>query len=488
MPTPTAEQQAAIDAFATGDDIVLQAGAGSGKTSTLRMLANAQPGKRGLYVAYNRAIKEDAARSFPSSVKCMTSHGLAFGTVGRRYTHRLGGSRQPANQVADILGITSPLHLGKDLAPLTRWQVARLALDAVKKFCFAADPELATRHVPRPAGYSWDQHKVLAQHVLPHAQTAWRDIVAIEGRLRFEHDHYLKIWALSEPRLNYDYLLFDEAQDANALVTGLILDQPHAQRIAVGDSSQAIYGWRGATDALATFPGKQLTLSQSFRFGPAVAEQANLWLDLLDAPLRLTGFEKISSRVEALHRPDAILTRTNAGAMAAAMRHMNNGLRVAIVGGGDAVRKMAYASIDLKAGRTTDHPELMAFTSWQQVQDYVQYEAEGSDLRPLVKLIDEHGPDAVIRAANGLVDERRAEITVSTAHKAKGREWATVQIGDDFHKPKPTETVLPSGEVREKTLVRRDEAMLAYVAVTRAREVLDNAGLAWAVDIDGIAP
>jgi ATP-dependent exoDNAse (exonuclease V) beta subunit len=64
-PTPTGEQQAIIDASQSGDDLVIEAGAGTGKTSTLRLLATAQPRRRGLYVASNKAIASDAKRSFP---------------------------------------------------------------------------------------------------------------------------------------------------------------------------------------------------------------------------------------------------------------------------------------------------------------------------------------------------------------------------------------------------------------------------------------
>ncbi|WP_329344851.1 hypothetical protein OG866_44610 (plasmid) [Streptomyces sp. NBC_00663] len=38
-PAPTAEQSGAIDAFRRGDHLVLQAGAGTGKTTTLSMIA-----------------------------------------------------------------------------------------------------------------------------------------------------------------------------------------------------------------------------------------------------------------------------------------------------------------------------------------------------------------------------------------------------------------------------------------------------------------
>ena len=88
-PTPTGEQQAIIDACQRGGNLVIEAGAGTGKTSTLRLVAATQPRRRGLYVAYNKATATDAKRSFPASVTCATAHSLAFRTVGRRFAHRL---------------------------------------------------------------------------------------------------------------------------------------------------------------------------------------------------------------------------------------------------------------------------------------------------------------------------------------------------------------------------------------------------------------
>ena len=50
----------------------------------------------------------------------------------------------------------------------------------------------------------------------------------------------------------------------------------HAQLVMVGDSAQAIYGWRGATDVMTGFDAEQLTLTRSFRFGPQIADEANV--------------------------------------------------------------------------------------------------------------------------------------------------------------------------------------------------------------------
>ena len=69
---------------------------------------------------------------------------------------------------------------------------------------------------------------------------------------------------------------------------------------------------------------------------------------------------------------------------------------------------------------------------------------------------------------------------MSTAHRSKGREWPAVRIHADFRAPKPDQktglVVLP-----------REEARLAYVAVTRAREQLDDTALAWVRDVTAVS-
>lgn len=470
--TPTAEQAAIIGAFGDDRNLVIEAGAGTGKTSTLKMIAASAPSRRGLYVAYNRAIADDAKRDFPASAQCSTAHSLAYGAVGRAYRNRLNGPRVPVRETARILGISEPLRLGeRTLAPN---QVARLAMEAVDRFCRSADPEPGPYCVPRKPGMdSPEDMRDLREILLPLARRAWADIAGQDGRLKFTHDAYLKIWQMSEPRLAADYILLDEAQDANPVILDVVTRQKDTQLIAVGDRSQAIYGWRGALDAMDWFPdARRLALSQSFRFGSAIADEANKWLAILGARLRLTGYDRISSVVAPLEAPDAILCRTNAEAVSRAMAAVGAGKATAVVGGGADIRRLAEAAITLKAGAGTDHPELMAFRTWGEVQDHAENDPGGGDLKVLVNLIDKHGPDAIISVISRLVDERRAQVVISTAHKAKGREWDGVQIASDFREPKQQED-------GKAGVIQREEAMLAYVAVTRAKLTLDRTGLAW---------
>jgi hypothetical protein len=149
---------------------------------------------------------------------------------------------------------------------------------------------------------------------------------------------------------------------------------------------------------------------------------------------------------------------------------------VALVGGGDDIVALARAARQLQAGEPVGHPELVGFGTWEDVQHYAEHDPAGSDLAVAVKLIDRHGPEAIVDAIRACVPEGEADRTISTAHKAKGREWSSVLVADDFREPRP------DPDTGEPGPIVREEAMLAYVTVTRAMGRLDVGSLAWIHD------
>ncbi|UQA34774.1 UvrD-helicase domain-containing protein [Streptomyces sp. HNA39] len=477
MHTPTPEQVHAADTFHAGRHLALQAGAGTGKTSTLCLLA-ADTQRRGRYLAFNKDIARDAAARFPSTVQCRTAHATAFAALGHRYADRLNSPRQPAWKTGQALGILRPVRIADH--EISQRTLSHNVLHTVTRFCHSSDATLVRHHVPRLRGLDRPaDHQQFAELVLPFAAKAWADLQRPDhGVVRFEHDHYLKMWALTGPRIEADFLFLDEAQDTNPVLEQVFIAQrEHAQLVMVGDSAQAIYGWRGATDVMTGFDAKQLTLTRSFRFGPQIADEANRWLALADAPIRLTGTTGLPAEVSSVDRPDAVLCRTNIGAMTEVMRLLGEGHRVALTRGGQQLARLAFAARDLKEGHRTHHPELVLFASWGDLQDYADHDPAGRDLQPFVDLVDTHGPNAILDAVSRLTEEAHADVTVSTAHKAKGREWPTVRIGNDFPQPKDPDAGPPAaGQTPE---VSDTDARLAYVAVTRARHRLDLGGLAW---------
>ncbi|MEU8526441.1 UvrD-helicase domain-containing protein [Streptomyces sp. NPDC048629] len=468
---PTEEQAEICDCCADGDDLVVEAGAGTGKTTTLKMAAAGMRG-RGLYLAYNRAIATEAKASFPKTVDCRTAHSLAYASVGRLYAGRLG-IRVPAWRTAELLRILEPLRVNKELSLVPR-TLARLASEAVDRFCHSAEEEVQLHHVAAIDGTTEAEMGLLRAEILPYARRLWQETQASSSPHRFTHDYYLKLWAMKKPVLRADYILLDEAQDSNPLVATLVQAQA-AQKIAVGDSSQSIYGWRGATDALATWPAKhRLRLTQSWRFGQQIADEANAWLAQIEDSIRLTGNPALNSVVvtDTMTAPDAILCYTNAGTMNMAMTALNAGFRPALVGGGSQINDLAQAALTLREGKPASHPDLIAFQNWEQLEEFANTEGAGSDLRTFVRLVNEYGPEVIIEAVGYLVPEEKADIVLSTAHRAKGREWDNVFVAQDFSVPK-------RGREDKLDPPRRDKAMLGYVTVTRAKKELDNLGLAW---------
>lgn len=477
---PTGEQQACIDLFASGATMVIEAGAGAGKTTVLRMIAQSAPDKRFQYVAFNKAIVDDCAGTMPQNVRCNTAHSLAFREVGKRYAHRLGGARQRPAEVAARLGLDPWACKMADDSPPKTLSPAYLAghvMAAVTRFCQTADERPGKQHFPYVTSIDltdpvtgkrqYTNNDLLHRDLLPALERAWADLSRLDGALRFGHAHYLKIWALSNPTIDADVILFDEAQDASGVMAGVVFAQETAQVVAVGDPQQEIYGWAGAENSIAKMidlghPVRRL--SQSFRFGPAVADAANEMLANLPTDMRISGLDSINSTVGPFEdrTPSVVLCRTNAGAMNELLVRLEQGLRPALVGGGGEIASFARGAADLMAGRSTSHPELSCFDTWGSVVAFVEQDAEGAELRLMVNLIDRYGVDTLLRALDRMPREIDADIVISTAHKSKGREWATVLIGSDF-----------GGMDRSDPA----EWRLKYVAVTRAKLHLDYSSL-----------
>lgn len=490
---PTSEQQAITGAYQRarkhrggGRGLVVNAYAGTGKTTILKMLATADPYAKFLYIAYNASAKKAAAASFPQNARCYTSHGLAFRPM-IHMAQRVGKGKKYVRgiELAKLMHITGPARLTPDkvLAP---GQLAGVVKATIRKFCYSADEQITRWHVPNDQKRFTDDEIAELRRIVPQiAQRAWdNDITTADGALPVDHDHYLKAYALTHPRLPGEVIALDEAQDSNPCVAAMILEQIQYGTlvIMVGDTYQAIYGWRGATDAMAsfaTYPGVEvLSLTQSFRFGEAIAAEGNKLLTLLGAPKPLRGFGQIDSRVGKIPGasgvPDAVLCRTNAEAFRRAIAYIAQGLKVAFPKGAGELIALTMGARDLKEGRPAEHPDLLAFATWGQVQDYAENEADGQDLKQFVELVDEHGPDELLDILSQIGSEEKgaqADVTISTAHSAKGREWRLVEIAGDFLPPKDPGKGIP-----------RETAMLLYVALTRPQYVLDCESVAW---IDG---
>ncbi len=252
-----------------------------------------------------------------------------------------------------------------------------------------------------------------------------------------------------------------------------------AQQIYIGDGFQSIYKWRGAVDAMEKAPGDKLPLTRSFRFGENVAAEANVILGMLGADLPLEGVAAEPGRIyddpELVEAFGAVLCRGNSGVLSETLGFLDRGKRVAVIGGTGEVVKTLRAAHELFDGGRPQHPELGLFDSWDELCEFAETD-DGAQLRPTVRVVERHGdgvPALCDRLQYDTVKEEAAEVVVSTAHKAKGREWPSVRLSDDFG-PLAVEDEETPGWFH----FRRDEAHLLYVSVTRGMEAVNLGGMA----------
>lgn len=482
---PTDEQAAVIEAAKTSARVAVEAYAGCGKTTTLELLARSLGDKQIVYTAFNKAIVESSRRKMPDNVSCRTTHSLAYHTHARR--NRLNGRRQLGYQQAQILGV-DPLvvPVGDRTRRLAPGWLAAVGMNTLNRWCDSADPEITTSHVAWPrvvaedATGNWGPAKrILAEVAVDIAQRAWEDVQAHNGRLNWQHGFYLKMFQLDGTVVDgCEMLMLDEAQDTNG-VTMAILEthaRAGAQLVLVGDKYQEIYAWRGAKNAMDLMKvDARVPLTGSWRFGSALAEIANLILvDTLGAKLPLRGLNASPGTVGPADRPDAYLARTNAAIIERAMLLRSQGIDTQIMGGTADILSFIRAAAKLQAGQRVEHADLGAFDNWEQVLEYVDNDPAGDDLALMVTLVAKYGTEKLLLAFER-TDEtsKKAQVILSTGHKAKGLEWPTVKLLDDFHGPRDGKIPVKAGE----HFTNPEAVRLLYVAATRAQSHLDVASV-----------
>lgn len=462
---PTREQAQACHLFDQELSFKIEACAGSGKTTTLKLLASRAPHRKGLYLAFNKAIQLEAAASFPDHVECRTAHSMAYRAVVTPPLRERLGRRLTPGALAGALGLDDWIE-----GELSAEGVCGRVLGAMSRFCASDARAPGLEHVRGLEGLE-ARHAAILEDILPTLLTrTWASLRDPSSPLPITHDVYLKIWALSRPRLPHDFVLFDEAQDASPVLLGLVEHWRAlgTQVVFVGDRYQQIYAWRGAINAMERVELEHTTaLTRSFRYGDAIAALANRVLihhrqvpSAIQGDPGRQGTVLVDSPCEA---PDAILCRTNAGLISALAHQLDAGRSVHVAGGVRGLIALLEGVEDLRRGRRPRAAELAAFSSWDELCAHAETES-GQDLVSLIRLVEAHELsellDLLERARD--VTPGEADVVVSTIHKSKGLEWDRVRLAPDFPLPEGAHERLAA-----------EDAHLLYVAITRARELID---------------
>ncbi|MFM0304601.1 3'-5' exonuclease [Paraburkholderia sediminicola] len=470
MLNPTNEQIAAIDAAASGAPVKLKAYAGATKTSTLTMIAERLADRRGKYLAFNKDIVADARRKFPANVSTQTWHSLAYSATDRAITARLNLAKEPPHHLASRYGLSAikvPTVIGKSVE-LSPFQIGRMVTDGSARFCRSAQAAPEAWHIPVDEKIEQAAAEELRSMLLPHVVRHWDESADPGGRTAITPDVYLKLWERSRPNIPADFILIDEAQDSDGLMLSVLRRQQHTQVIYAGDPYQQIYEWRGAVNAMEHIQAHECPLTMSFRFGRTFAALASRVLQLLGENVPVRGRPGIASVLvedpDARPDVDAVLCRKNVTVVGVLANGLTAGHKVAVRANIEEIIAFADGADRLMHGQRAYKPtSLTLFESWADVQEYARGHA-GRDLLPIVQLIDNHGTDYLRDLLSRVSTEKDADYVVSTVHRAKGLEWDRVKVTGDFRF---------RTEDDGRTTLAEDETRRLYVALTRARRLLD---------------
>lgn len=485
MVSPTLEQQAIVNAVASGKTLKVSALAGTGKTSTLVMIAKAYPNKKGLYLAYNKALQLEAQQRFPAWVECKTIHGLAFCQYGWKFTDQLKERADPSKLIAQLDIEEYHVKLpGEELVTFSTLAILGLTKEVVSHFSFSnkATIELndiewyivsetsKSHSILAKKGEIYDKNKSLIDdfylafnnNLLGYARTLWRlQANKSNNNVPAEHDTYLKLYQLSQPKITeYDYIMLDEAQDANPCILD-ILQKQICQIIYVGDQHQQIYAYRGTVNAMEKIDADTYYLTQSFRFGDAIADEANVILKDLDSPFQVKGLSSINSCLGFESGSYTFIARTNAKLIETCVDRIGEGYKCCFAGDIKSVLSLIRSAYSLwcKKPEWVRDQRVTSFLTWDELVIFAKDQDDAELLMP-INFILKHGKDTLTKLkvveSEAKHTEQDADIIFTTAHKSKGREWDQVALANDFN-------------------LRSDqEKNLYYVAMTRAKFALQH--------------
>jgi superfamily I DNA/RNA helicase len=307
-------------------NIKINAVAGSGKTTTVIEYAKTRPAtSKILYLAFNKSVKLEAAKKFAdkglNNVKVETAHSLAYRHIVFKIGYKVRPQGYKTNEIAELLNLQGngekhteyviANHINKFIAYFCNSDKQKVQdlnyLDTV------TDPK-AKNFVSSFYDYIVSQSRLLLSKM-------------DKGEIEITHDFYLKKFQLSNPKLDYDYILFDEGQDASPAMLDVFFNQK-ATKVIVGDTHQQIYGWRFAVNSLEKADFKTYHLSTSFRFSQDIA---NLAMEVLKFKKHLDEHETIPITGKGNSKEiktKAVLARTNLGLLLKAIEYVTEKKKV----------------------------------------------------------------------------------------------------------------------------------------------------------------
>jgi superfamily I DNA/RNA helicase len=482
----TDQQQAIIN---SSGNCRINAVAGSGKTTTIIEYAASRPkNARILYLAFNKSVKLEATRKFAeyglSNAKVETAHSLAYKAIVFRFNYKVKAQGYKNSEICQLLDIRGN---GEKHAEFV---IANHISKFVTYFCNSDKAKVQDLNYLDTVVDA--QAKTFVRSFYKFIEDGTRLLLAKmdRGEIEITHDFYLKKFQLSNPDLPYDYILFDEAQDASAAMLDVFIKQK-GTKVIVGDTHQQIYAWRHAVNSLDKTDFDTLQLSTSFRFTQDIANLATeilSWKNHLFEcpPVSITGKGAGNKEISK-----ATIARTNLGLLLNAIDFITDNTKVKHIYFEGNISSYMYADdgaslydvLSLYNGnRDRIRDKLVgSMKDMDDLEEYVE-KTEDHQLATMIEIVQEYGNEihGIIKSLKELhtgdEDRNKAEMIFSTVHRSKGMEYDVVYLVNDFlseGKLKDLKEKHKNDKKGNFDVARLNEEInLLYVAITRTKNKL----------------
>jgi superfamily I DNA/RNA helicase len=446
-------------------DLLIQAVAGSGKSTTIIEATKHAPG-RSLFMAFNKAIAEDIRQKGPNGdVKTLNAlgHGLVM-------NNRPAAKLEPKKLqliIKQIMGDSSDQkEYGYTLA-----RVCGLAKNCA--FGISAEPETQD-FIDLIDSYGLDVPFDKLSDFATICREAFERSRLDEATFDFDDQLWLPIrerWAFP----TYDNVFIDECQDLSP-IQHLMAAELRTRVIAVGDRHQAIYGFRGAShnsmeELKFKFNMKELPLSISYRCSQLVTAAAQEFCPEIrsreGAPDGAIFWNDIDPQRPQLWAQYMIVSRTNAPLFKEILAHVRAKAPCRVLSSfldsfQSFIRgfKATYTSdLMVKLDRWFEKEREACLLKGKRGKLHALY-----DKYETVKLLcgEFKLSSDMLAMVKGLGESTRGPI-FATIHKAKGLEHEHVYV------LRP-DLLGGFGELTKEQAIQEDN--LHYVAITRAKETL----------------
>lgn len=490
--TPSEYQQRIFDFVLHGTgNAMIKACAGSGKTSTLIAAMKTLPRRKScLFIAFNKSIVEEIKEKIKGHGNCTvkTIHGLGYTMLQRNVQQELA-----------INEFKYRVYVKEHIQELT---------DAFERFTLTTrEVNDYTENIISLIDYArfnlaQSAKEIMDVAVMYNIPIAYDECSVVEKCLEWGQenistiDYTDMVWlpielSLSSAGLTFDWIFFDEAQDASLMAIELFKKciKRGTRIICAGDPDQSIYMFAGASeDAFNKIIGDRkttlFTLPITYRCAKKIVEFANnIVSDIIpreDAPDGLVVRNVISAD---LRDGDMVLARSRTPLIAMYVLLLKRGMNcyikgkeigtnlIQMVGGIDADE----LNRDLKKDGLFVRLYERMFDERNILMQNTGLDVHDATLLPrIMELYDCINALYIlsdgIETKNELIDriesiftENSDGICLSTIHKAKGLENDRVII--------LCNSALPS-KLAKKEWEKKQEVNLQYVAYTRAKTML----------------